>query len=50
MLAMSGSVLIVLGMYAFFAVGMPVTLIGAVVALGILLMVGHIVKIAKQRP
>ena len=38
-----------LGTYAFFAVRMPVTLIGAVVALGILLMLGQIVKIAKQR-
>jgi hypothetical protein len=50
MLALTGSVLVVLGTYAFFAVRMPVTLIGAVVALGILLMLGQIVKIAKQRP
>jgi hypothetical protein len=50
MLAMIGSALIGMGMYAFFAVRMPVTLIGAVVALGIVLMIGQIVKIARQRP
>lgn len=50
MLAMIGSALIMLGMYAFFAVRMSVTLIGAVVTLGLLLMVGQIVKIARQRP
>jgi len=50
MLAMIGSALIMLGMYAFFAVRMPVALIGAVVTLGLLLMVGQIVKMARQRP
>jgi xanthosine utilization system XapX-like protein len=50
MLAMIGSALIVLGMYAFFAVRMPMTWIGAVVGLGIVLMLGQIVKIARQRP
>jgi len=50
MLAMIGSALIVLGLYGFFAVRMSVTFIGSVVALGILLMLGQIVKIARQRP
>ena len=35
MLAMIGSALIVVGTYAFFAVRMPVALIGAVVTLGL---------------
>jgi hypothetical protein len=50
MLAMLGTALVALGFYAFLGARMPVTFIGAVVALGFLLMLGQIVKIARQPP